>query len=68
MDKTYTLWIYSPLQKIAPLVFTRFVEMVYNTVVGGIATYPAIGVRLRAVEAVHRGIPRGHVAVTYGID
>ena len=34
----------------------------------GVAVYSAIDVRLRAIEAVERGIPKGPVAIVFGID
>jgi transposase len=40
----------------------------YNTVMNGIAIYSTFDIRLRAVEAVNRGIPKGQVATAYGID
>ena len=34
----------------------------------GVAFYSTFEVRLRAVEAVERGMPQGQVALTFGID
>ena len=34
----------------------------------GVTTYSTFDIRLRAVEAVKRGIPQRHVASAYGID
>ena len=47
---------------------TCFAELWYNTVMNDVATYSTFDVRLRAVEAVERGISRIQVARAYGID
>ena len=47
---------------------THFIELWYNAVVREVAIYSTFDIRLRAVEAVERGIPRVQVASAYGID
>ena len=40
----------------------------YHAFMHGVAVYSTFDIRLRAVEAIERGIPKGQVAITFGID
>ena len=47
---------------------TCFTELWYNSVLSEVSIYSPFDIRLRAVGAVERGIPRVQVASAYGID